>query len=325
MRRDRDRRQSRRRSRRAGEARAARRSGLITNAGAEHLEGFGSSRAWRAPKAKWSRRSTPSATAVINADDEFADLWRGMTARRASSTFGVDAAGRFLARPTCRTEHRRRRVSSRVSRCARRPARCRIELHLAGRHNVLNALCAAAAAMRRRRRARRCARGPCHDAPVPGRLQFEAAPSGALARRRFLQRQSRARCAPAIEVLASVDARRWLVHGRHGRARRVRRRRVMREIGRFARNHRIDRAVRHRHAVARSRSRPSVAGARVVRRHRGAGARGQRRAARAKCRVLVKGSRIEPARARGRGAGRQAARMHRDRTRNACCTGSPNY
>jgi UDP-N-acetylmuramoyl-tripeptide--D-alanyl-D-alanine ligase len=46
--------------------------GLITNAGAEHLEGFGSSRAWRARKARWSPGLAADGVAVINADDEFA-------------------------------------------------------------------------------------------------------------------------------------------------------------------------------------------------------------------------------------------------------------
>ena len=38
----------------------------------------------------------PSATAVINADDEFAALWRGM-ARGKVSTFGVANAADFSA------------------------------------------------------------------------------------------------------------------------------------------------------------------------------------------------------------------------------------
>jgi UDP-N-acetylmuramoyl-tripeptide--D-alanyl-D-alanine ligase len=75
--------------------------------------------------------------------------------------------------------------------------------------------------------------------PVPGRLQFKTAPSGAwIVDDSYNANPSSMKA--GIEVLANVDARRWLVMGdmgelgdhgieSHG------------EIGRFARNHRIDR------------------------------------------------------------------------------------
>ena len=52
--------------------------GLITNAGAEHLEGFGSLEGVARAEGEMVAGLEPSATAVINADDEFAALWRGM-------------------------------------------------------------------------------------------------------------------------------------------------------------------------------------------------------------------------------------------------------
>src|SRR5882672_4781032 len=62
--------------------------GLITNAGAEHLEGFGSLEGVARAEGEMVAGLDPSATAVINADDEFAGLWRDM-ARGKVSTFGV--------------------------------------------------------------------------------------------------------------------------------------------------------------------------------------------------------------------------------------------
>jgi len=114
-----------------------------------------------------------------------------------------------------------------------------IELHLAGRHNVLNALCAAAATTAAGASLDDVRKGLATMRPVPGRLQFKTAPSGAwIVDDSYNANPSSMKA--GIEVLASVDARRWLVMGdmgelgdfadaSHG------------EIGRFARDHHIDR------------------------------------------------------------------------------------
>ena len=210
--------------------------GLITNAGAEHLEGFGSIEGVARAEGEMVAGLDPSATAVINADDPFADLWRGMTRARVS-TFGIDKpadfaaldphtsidAGGFVTRFTLRAPH----------------GSIPITLHLAGRHNVLNALCAAAAASAAGATLDEVRAGLATMRPVPGRLQFKTAPSGAwIVDDSYNANPSSMKA--GIEVLAAVDARRWLVMGdmgelgdyaveSHG------------EIGRFARNNRIDR------------------------------------------------------------------------------------
>src|SRR4029077_6896010 len=71
--------------------------GLITNAGAEHLEGFGSLEGVARAEGEMVAGLPAEATAVINADDEFAPLWRGTTPARVV-TFGVRAAADFAAR-----------------------------------------------------------------------------------------------------------------------------------------------------------------------------------------------------------------------------------
>src|SRR6185437_2321595 len=53
--------------------------GFITNAGAEHLEGFGSLEGVARAEGETVAGLAPDATAVLNADDEFVDLWRSMT------------------------------------------------------------------------------------------------------------------------------------------------------------------------------------------------------------------------------------------------------
>ena len=155
--------------------------------------------------------------------------------------------------------------------------------------------------------------------PVPGRLQFKTAPSGAwIVDDSYNANPSSMKA--GIEVLASVDARRWLVMGdmgelgdfadaSHG------------EIGRFARDHRIDRLFATGKLSALAVEAFGAGGewfadteslARAV----------NAELTREVC-VLVKGSRFEPAGARGRGAGRR--RFVNRFTLNTCSTGSPNY
>jgi UDP-N-acetylmuramoyl-tripeptide--D-alanyl-D-alanine ligase len=103
----------------------------------------------------------------------------------------------------------------------------------------LNALCAAAAATAAGASLDDVRLGLATMRPVPGRLQFKTAPSGAwIVDDSYNANPSSMKA--GIEVLASVDARRWMVMGdmgelgdfaesSHG------------EIGRFARDHHIDR------------------------------------------------------------------------------------
>ncbi len=71
--------------------------GLITNAGAEHLEGFGDLNGVGARgRPDGGRPRIRRGVAVINADDPYAALWRGMT-RAHIRTFGIDKPADFRA------------------------------------------------------------------------------------------------------------------------------------------------------------------------------------------------------------------------------------
>ncbi len=115
--------------------------GVVTNAAAAHLEGFGSLDGVVAAKGELFRALPADGTAVINLDDPAADRWRAMTAATRMLGFGLSrSAFSSVTGPMT--------VDGGVSRFTLRlgEARCPIQLPLLGRHNVVNALAAAAAA-----------------------------------------------------------------------------------------------------------------------------------------------------------------------------------
>ena len=210
--------------------------GLITNAGAEHLEGFGSMQGVARAEGEMVAGLEPGATAVINADDEFAGLWRGMTRARIAS-FGIAQPSDFSAQDL-HTSIDANGFVTRYRLVAPQGA-MPIELHLAGRHNVLNSLCAAAAASAAGATLDEIRAGLATMRPVPGRLQLKTAPSGAwIVDDSYNANPSSMKA--GIEVLSSVDARRWLVMGDMGELGDYAAQ-SHEDIGRYARNHRIDR------------------------------------------------------------------------------------
>jgi len=210
--------------------------GLITNAGAEHLEGFGSLAGAARAEGEMVEGLAASACAVINADDEFAQLWRGLTRARIV-TFGITQPADFTAqelKSTLRPEGfltTFRLVSSAGS--------APIELHTLGAHNVVNALAAAAAATAAGADLTHIVAGLGKVRAVPGRLQMKRAASGATIIDDSYNANPSSMQA-AIEVLAGLGCRGWLVLGdmgelgAHGPA-------AHQQIGAFARKHGIER------------------------------------------------------------------------------------
>jgi UDP-N-acetylmuramoyl-tripeptide--D-alanyl-D-alanine ligase len=210
--------------------------GLITNAGAEHLEGFGSIEGAARAEGEMIADLAPDATAVLNADDEFLELWRGMTNARIT-TFGLAPVAEYTAR-RMQTAIGAEGFVTRFELWTPQGA-TQVELRLAGRHNVVNALSAAAAAMSAGASLDHVGEGLATMRPVPGRLQLKSAPSGAwIIDDSYNANPSSMKA--GIEVLASVDARRWFVMGDMGELGDFAPE-SHREIGRFAREQRIDR------------------------------------------------------------------------------------
>lgn len=116
--------------------------GVVTNAGTAHIEGFGSREGIARGKGELFIRLPARGTAVINADDGYADLWRKMAAGREIVTFSMDAdSNADIRADEIRFHHGGARFVIHV------PGESfRVELGLVGRHNVMNALAAAGAA-----------------------------------------------------------------------------------------------------------------------------------------------------------------------------------
>jgi UDP-N-acetylmuramoyl-tripeptide--D-alanyl-D-alanine ligase len=181
--------------------------GIITNAGAEHLEGFGSLEGVARAEGEMVAGLTSDATAIINHDDPFAALWNSLTPARVLS-FGVEPGADFTAGAP-RTTIDATGFLTRFTLHAPQGS-VPVELHLAGRHNLINALGAAAAASAAGLGLAEIARGLAAARAVPGRLQFKRAASGAwIIDDSYNANPSSVQA--GIEVLAQLDGRRWLV------------------------------------------------------------------------------------------------------------------
>ncbi len=214
------------------------RIGLVTNAGAEHLEGFGSLEGVARAEGELFAALDADGVAIVNADDAFAGLWRGMTRARVV-TFGLAQGVDFLAQDIA-TEVGPAGFATRFRLHA--PAGVvDIRLQLAGRHNVANALAAAAAATAAGAGLDHVAAGLATMRAVAGRLNFRTTPSGAwLIDDSYNANPASMRA--GIDVLAGLGGRRWLAIGdmgelgAHAEEAHV-------DIGRYARERGIERLL----------------------------------------------------------------------------------
>jgi len=182
---------------------------VITQCAPAHLEGFGSVEGVARAKSEIYAGLEAGGTAVINADDDYAEFWRSACAGRQQLSFGlrpgadvtatsVEVAGNGMSFLLgCRGQQRR------------------ILLQLYGRHNVVNALAATACAFALNIPLERIAAGLESMRAVKGRLQLKAGRHAA----RVLDDTYNANPASlgaALGVLESFPGRRWLVLGDMG-------------------------------------------------------------------------------------------------------------
>lgn len=186
--------------------------GLITNAGAEHLEGFGSLEGVARAEGEMVEGLSPRGTAVLNLDDEFFPLWKGLTQARVV-TFGTQEGADFQARHLSMSLDEAGFLTRYTLVCPLGSAE--VELRTGARHNVLNSLAAAAAAAAAGAQLSHIVTGLAQVRPVPGRLQIKKAASGAAIIDDSYNANPSSMEA-AIGVLAGLSGPRWAVVGDMG-------------------------------------------------------------------------------------------------------------
>jgi UDP-N-acetylmuramoyl-tripeptide--D-alanyl-D-alanine ligase len=184
---------------------------LITNAGRAHLEGFGSVDGVACAKGEIARGLSPMGVFVFAADSPYAELWRDLAAGRRTLGFALDGSADLSAeRSAIQVEWTDAGFRTRfVARHGER--RIPVSLGLAGEHNARNALAAAAMALALDIEPSAIQTGLATLKPVKGRLcPRRCAGVGVIDDTYNANPDS---IAAAIQVLAGLSGRRWLILG----------------------------------------------------------------------------------------------------------------
>ena len=181
--------------------------GVITQCAPAHLEGFGSIEGVARAKGELFEGLPEGAVAVINTDDPWADLWRGLVGSRRCISFGAGAGADADVRVCARSGAGRTHVSLDTP-----VGRVEIDLALAGMHNALNAGAAAAAAIAAGAGLDAIREGLASVRPAKGRLESKCGLRGA----EIIDDTYNANpvsLLAGLEVLGAKPAPRWLVLG----------------------------------------------------------------------------------------------------------------
>jgi UDP-N-acetylmuramoyl-tripeptide--D-alanyl-D-alanine ligase len=184
--------------------------GLITNAGAEHLEGFGNLDGVAKGEGETVACLNPDSVAVINADDAYAAYWRGIASAKRIVTFGVHGAADFSARNVIQAIERGE-FATRFTLVCPLGERA-IMLKAGGAHNIGNALAAAAAASAAGATLDEITSGLADFRAVSGRLQLKPGTRDSwIIDDSYNANPSSVRA--GLEVLRSLSGVTWMVLG----------------------------------------------------------------------------------------------------------------
>ncbi len=136
---------------------------ILNNAGACHLQGFGSVEGVAKAKSEIFLGLKKEGIAIINADDQYADFWLDCVKEYKHLTFGIEHEA----------DARAVNISGRDFELVLQKSneKANIHLELLGRHNILNAMAASAAASAAGEKIEAIKAGLEKLMPVKGRLQ----------------------------------------------------------------------------------------------------------------------------------------------------------
>jgi UDP-N-acetylmuramoyl-tripeptide--D-alanyl-D-alanine ligase len=205
---------------------------IVNNAGAAHLEGFGSLQGVAQAKGEIYSGLNDSGIAVINMDDRFASLWQDLCVGKKVLRFGMDNAAEVMA-------HWQNNDSGSQIDLHTPQGDTQIKLALPGRHNVMNALAASAGALAAGASLSDIREGLQSMHSVAGRLQIKAGKSGS----RIIDDTYNANPASlkvALDVLKNFAGRHYLALGDMGELG-ENTEQLHREAGQVARDSGVDR------------------------------------------------------------------------------------
>jgi UDP-N-acetylmuramoyl-tripeptide--D-alanyl-D-alanine ligase len=203
---------------------------LVNNAAPAHIEFFSSVDAIARAKGEIFEGLKPGGTAVINADDDHAAIWRDLAAGRRVVDFGIERPAAVSA------SYRLNWLESEI--VVKLPqGEARAVLKAPGVHNVRNALAASAAAVALQVPVPAIGQGLARFAGIKGRLQKKAARGGATLIDDTYNANPESMRA-AIDVLAACPAPTILVVGDMGELG-ARSAEFHRDVGAYARRQNI--------------------------------------------------------------------------------------
>jgi UDP-N-acetylmuramoyl-tripeptide--D-alanyl-D-alanine ligase len=184
--------------------------GVVTNAGAAHLEGFGSLDGVAQGKGEMFKALPADGVAVINADDKYASLWRDNRSPEKAFTFGFEQPADFTAH---KVQAAGDRGGFRIDFELVTPMGAKAAtLGLGGLHNLRNALGACAIAAATGASLDDLVVGLAAVRAVAGRLELKPALNGA-----FLVDDSYnanpSSLKAGLDAFSSFGGARWLVLG----------------------------------------------------------------------------------------------------------------
>jgi UDP-N-acetylmuramoyl-tripeptide--D-alanyl-D-alanine ligase len=186
---------------------------ILNNAGAAHIEGFGSLDGIAKGKGEIIETLKPDGVAILNKDDKYFEYWLSIAGNKKIFSFGLNESADVAAR-NIQTEIINNAFTTTFD-LVTSSAVLKVNLKLAGQHNVLNALAATAAGLALDLSLEQIKAGLESVKPVTGRMQPLVGRLGNI----IIDDTYNANADSlrvGLDVLANCKGKRWVVLGAFG-------------------------------------------------------------------------------------------------------------